>query len=344
MELIRPYAIKPGDTIGVFTPSSPAYQVNEELFSNGIRNLEQLGYRVKLGRLTQSRNTQGYRSGSPQERAQEFMDLIMDDEVHALMSTIGGSNSSSMIPYLDFDLIRQKRKIMCGYSDVTSLHMSILKYAGLKTIYGPAVMTWFGEYPNGIQESIDSFVQAVTFHNAPKRKVVPFARWSNHQRDWTNGDWKNIERQWNENPGWKVLQEGHSTAELVVANLNTLVSAAGTSYFPDLQNKILLIEEMAAPFDRLERNLTQLKLIGVFDQICGLIMGKSEMPNTKGAPFSLDDLLLEVVGRQEYAIISNFDCSHTVPMHSLGQRCTIDLKAQNQWDVTCVLLDSFVEA
>ena len=341
MEILKPYALSSGDTIGIFTPSGPAYQVNEGLFVNGVKNLEQLGYRVKLGSLTQKRQSQGYRSGTPRQRAQELMELIQDDQVQAVISTIGGSNSNSLIPYLDFDLIRQKRKILCGYSDVTSLHLSILKYAGLTTLYGPSVMTWFGEYPNGIQESVESFLKAVSDTTVYPRQIHPFEKWSNHARNWTNGEWKTVPRQWNENTGWKVLREGECQGEIVIANLNTLMSSAGTSYFPNLKGKILIIEEMSAPFSRVERSLTQLKLIGVFDELKALVMGKAEFPDPEGAPFSLDDLLLECVGQHHYPILSHFDCAHTVPMHTLGQACQIELKA-HQTGVHFTLLDSFV--
>ena len=343
MELLKPKSLKKGDTIGIFTPSSPAYIVNEELFLNGIKNLESLGFKVKLGSLTASRATQGYRSGSPQDRADEFMDLILDDEVDALISTIGGNNSSSMIPYLDFSLIRKKRKIFCGYSDVTSLHLSILKYSGLKTLYGPAVMTWFGEYPDGIKESTESFINAVTITSDSPRELKPFPKWSNHLRNWTNGDWKNVPRKWNVNKGWKVLNPGEVQAEIVVANLNTLMSAAGTSYFPELEGKILLIEEMSAPWSNEERNLRQLQLMGVFDKVSGLIMGKPEMPDSEGATFGLDELLLEVVGERDYPILSEFDCSHTVPMHTIGQRVFVRLSATLGYDMSFEVLESFVD-
>lgn len=343
IELIKPNKLNLGDTIGIYTPSTPAYKFNEELFTNGIKNLEGLGFKIKLGYLTQNRSSQGYRSGTPKERADEFMALINDPQVNALMSTIGGMNSNSLIPFLDFDQIRRSRKVICGYSDVTSLHMAILKYSGLKTIYGPALMTWFGEYPNGIKESVDSFLDAVTISNITSRKIMPFKRWSNHFRDWSNGDWKNLPRQWNENSGWKVLNEGEVTSEIIIANLNTLMSAAGTPYFPHLTNRILLIEEMAAPFSRLERSLRQLQLMGVFDVISGLIMGKAEMPNSEGALFSMDDLLMEVVEKRDYPVISEFDCSHTVPMHSIGQCSKVSIKANNEYDVEFNILDPFVD-
>jgi len=342
MELLKPHKLNRGDTIGIFTPSSPAYKANEELFTNGIKNIVKLGFNVKLGFLTEKRSSQGYRSGTPKDRAEEFMELIRDDNVKALISTIGGMNSNSMIPFLDFNLIREKRKIICGYSDVTSLHLSILKYSGLKTLYGPAIMTWFGEHPNGIEESINSFLDAATDNLNQVREIHPFPRWSNHFRDWSNGDWKNIPRKWNKNEGWKVLNEGVVEGEIVVANLNTLMSSAGTGYFPDVEGKVLLIEEMAASWSKEERGFRQLQLMGVFDKISGLIMGKPEIPNDEGAPFGLSELLMEVVGERSYPIVSDFDCSHTIPMHTIGMRSKIHLSADPKSGVTFKILEPFV--
>jgi muramoyltetrapeptide carboxypeptidase len=343
MDLIKPHKLIVGDTIGIFTPSSPSYIANEELFLNGIKNLENLGFKIKLGHLTKNRLTQGYRAGNPRERASELMDLIKDDEVNAVIATIGGMNSNSLIPFLDFDIIREKRKILCGYSDITSLHLAILKYSGLKTLYGPAVMTWFGEYPNGIEDSTQSFMDAVTLSDNKERAIFPFSKWSNHCRDWASGDWKDVPRKWQENKGWKVLNPGRVEGELVVANLNTLMSSAGTDYFPDLKNKIFLLEEMSAPWSKEERSLRQLQLMGVFDQVKGLIMGKVELPDNEGASFSLDDLLLEVVGKRNYPIISEFDCSHTVPMHTIGLNCKVSIDAKKDHDVDFNILESFVE-
>ena len=341
MKLLKPYKLKKGDNIGVFTPSSPAYCINEELFVNGLQNLEKCGFKTKLGFLTAQRAHQGYRSGSAKERAREFMELIYDTEVHALMSTIGGANSNSLIPYLDFAAIRDTRKIICGYSDVTSLHLAILKYSGLKTLYGPAVMTWFGEYPDGVAESTQSFLQATT-DSSKERLLKPFVTWSNHCRNWQNGDWKNIPREWQRNKGWRVLNPGQVQAEVVVANLNTLMSAAGTEYFPCIEGKILVVEEMFAPLSRTERSLRQLQLMGVFDKIVGFVMGKVEKADNEGAPFVLDDLLLEIIEERAYPIISEFDCAHTIPMHTIGQRSKVYIEAKCDYEVLVKIQEPFV--
>jgi muramoyltetrapeptide carboxypeptidase len=269
--MLKPFALKPGDTIGIFTPSSPAYTSNPGLFDNGVKNIESMGFKVRLGHLTEGRQSQGYRSASPQERAKELMQLVLDPEVRGLISTIGGANSSSLLPYLDFDKIRLARKVICGFSDVTSLHLAIAKYAGLRTFYGPSVMCWFGEWPDGIPESTESFLEATVRHFEGERKFETPKKWSNHSRNWENGDWKNIPRDWSPNEGWRTLSEGRVEAEIVPANLNTLITSCGTDYFPDLKNKILLVEDMDAPQSRTERSLRQLSLMGVFDQIAGLV-------------------------------------------------------------------------
>lgn len=342
MELIKPRALKKGDTIGICTPSSPSYTGNPEMFEVALGNIEKLGFKVKLGSLTAARASQGYRSGSPKGRAREFMDLVRDDEVKGIMSTIGGANSNSMIPFLDFAEIRRQRKFFCGYSDVTSLHLAILHYAGLRTIYGTAAMVWFGDYPDGIAESAESFYQAVTETADTPRQLAPFPRWSNHSRDWGSGAWKTEPRKWQTNEGWRVLSEGSARGEIVVANLNTLLCAAGTPYFPSLKGRILLVESMAAPFHMEERDFRQLQLMGVFDDIAGLIVGKPEFPDTEGAPFTHNQLIEEVVGPRDYPIVTEFDCGHTVPMHAIGEAALIELCARGERDVQLTLCEALV--
>jgi muramoyltetrapeptide carboxypeptidase LdcA involved in peptidoglycan recycling len=310
---------------------------------NGIRNLQRLGFKIKLGDLTEVRSSQGYRSATPRERALEFMQLIEDPTVDGLISTIGGMNSSSLIPFLDFNKIRNSQKVICGFSDVTSLHLAILKFAGLRTIYGPSVMCWFGDWPNGVHASQEWFLEATMRHMSGTRAVTAPNQWSNHKRRWDNEDWKNIPREWQTNQGWSILVEGRAQAPILALNLNTLTSAAGTAYWPDFQNKILLLEDMEASLSRTERALTQLKLNGVFDAIDGLIIGKPEVYNQEGAPFNYDDLFKEVIGEKSYPIISNFDCSHCVPMISIPQLAPIKLVAQVGAKVSFEFMDGSLE-
>jgi len=340
--LLRPLALEPGSTIGIFTPSSPAHVDVRDKYLYGLEVLKHMGFDVIEGSLTQSQQIQGYRSGTPQARAAEFMELIRNPKVRGLISTIGGANSSSMIPYLDFDEIRATRKVICGYSDVTSLHLAIIAHAGLSTFYGPAVMPSFGEWPDILPETKESFLQAVQTHRKGTRTLSPPKRWSDHLR-FAPGQWKSEPRLFRDNRGWRALNPGSATAPIIVANLNTLMTSAGTDYFPDLQGKILLVEEMNAPLAGEERNLRHLERLGVFNVIRGLIVGKPEVYDQEDAPFDYDDLIVEIVGPRSYPIVTQFDCGHTNPMLTLAELTEIRLEARAGFEVAFDILGPMVE-
>lgn len=325
--LLKPLALQKGDAIGIFTPSWPGHLILKEKYQHALKELQRAGFKYVEGSLTRSSLSEGYRSGSPQARAEEFMELIRNPDVKCLMATIGGSNSSSMIPYLNFEEIRRSRKIIIGYSDMTSLHLAIGSYSGLSTFYGPAVVSTFGEYPHILNYSLDSFVELACSTKKGKRKISPPSSWSNHFIDATKSNWKEIGREFVFDNSWRVLSEGQATAPIVVADLETLLSAAGTPHFPNLKGCILAIEEMDAPLNKEERNFRHLDLMGVFDVIEGLIISKPSHLDTQGAQFSYDELIVEIVGKRDYPIISHFDCGHTYPMITLSEGLKVSLEA-----------------
>jgi muramoyltetrapeptide carboxypeptidase LdcA involved in peptidoglycan recycling len=85
---------------------------------------------------------------------------------------------------------------------------------------------------------------------------------------------------------------------------------------------------MDAPMPRVERNLRHLERMGVFDQVAGLVMGKPEFFRDEGAPFSMDDLLLEIVGDRAMPVVSGLDCGHTHPMLTIAQGAELSLIAR----------------
>jgi len=322
---IRPPALLPGDTVGIFTPSVPSHVRYPEKWVHGLAELERLGYRPKPGRLTASGRSQGYRAGGPEERAAELMELILDPEVRAVMATVGGANSSSLLPWLDFEAIRAHPKVLVGFSDVTSLHLAFLVRAGVSTFYGPMAMSNFAEWPHVLPETARSFQEAVTFDGPGTRRLEPPPRWSNRAGDWAT-DWK-APRIFQDNEGWRCVRAGEATGPLLAANTGTLLANAGTDVFPRLEGWILLIEDLEAPMSRLERNWRHLERLGVLDRIAGLIVGKPEDFRDEGAPFSMEALLLEILGDRRLPVISNFDCSHTHPMLTLAQGAPLTLRA-----------------
>ena len=340
---IKPKALCKGDTIGIFAPSFPAHVLWREKYLYGLSYLKSQGFQILEGTLTCKGTSEGYRTGSPQERACEFMEFIENKNVTAIIATIGGYNSSSLIPYLDFKMIRNNPKIICGLSDLTALHCAILKYSGVVTYYGPNLMNLI-DYPAPNSYTIESFFNSLMDNSSFNKKVFPPDKWSNHLLDASTDEWKKVQRNYKNNKGWKVLRQGKVTAPILCMNLNTLVSAAGTSFFPDVEDRILLLEEMDAPLDRTERSFRHLELMGVFDKIRGLVFGKIEFPDMSAGDnsFAYEKIILEVIGNRKFPIIIDFDCAHTMPMLTIAQETVVTFEAKNDYSVDFWIEESMV--
>ena len=88
-----PKSLKYGDTIGIYSPSSPVTYTSPKRFERAKSYLQQKGFHILEGSLTGRYDY--YRSGSIQERAEELNALIRNPNVSCIMSTIGGMNSNS---------------------------------------------------------------------------------------------------------------------------------------------------------------------------------------------------------------------------------------------------------
>lgn len=93
--------LKKGDKIGIYSPSSPATVTASKRYLRARQFLESKGFIIVEGNLTGKTDT--YRSGTPRERAEELNALLRDPEIKMVMSTIGGTNSNSMLPYIDYE-------------------------------------------------------------------------------------------------------------------------------------------------------------------------------------------------------------------------------------------------
>lgn len=115
--------LRQGDSIGIFSPSSPITNTVPIRFRRVKEYLEHKGFKIVEGKLTGKADY--YRSGTIKDRAEELNDLIRNPNIQCIMSTIGGMNSNSILPYLDYDAFRHNPKIVIGYSDVTAILLAL---------------------------------------------------------------------------------------------------------------------------------------------------------------------------------------------------------------------------
>lgn len=128
-----------------YSPSSPATYNAPRRFQRAKEYLGNKAFKLFAGRLTGKKDF--YRSGSIEEREEELNELIRNPEVKCIMFVIGGSNSNSILPYIDYKTFKENPKIMIGYSDITTILLAIYTKTGIKTFYGPALIPSFGEFP-----------------------------------------------------------------------------------------------------------------------------------------------------------------------------------------------------
>lgn len=326
MTLLVPPLLQRGDTIGFFSPSSAATVWAPNRFARAKAFLEGQGFRLKAGSLTGQQDH--WRSGSIAARAEELNALIRDPQVRCIMSVIGGSNSNSLLPYLDFEALRRDPKIIVGYSDMTALLLGIYAQTGLVTFYGPALVASFGELPPLVDETLASFLQIGLADEAGVPCALPTpAQWSDERLDWENQTRAKLCQ-----PNRLIsVGTGRVEGRLIGGNLNTMAGIWGSPYMPTIERgDILLLEDSLKSAETLERSFAHLKLCGVFDRIGGLILGKHELFNDQGSGKRPLDILLEVVGEPDFPILAEFDCAHTHPMLTLplGIEVALDLDRQ----------------
>lgn len=320
MEYIQ--KLKIGDSIGIFSPSSPIIYSCPKRFKRAKEYLQNKGFNIIEGNLTGKHDF--YRSGSIKERAEELNELIRNPKVKCIMSTIGGMNSNSILPYIDYEAFKRDPKIIIGYSDVTAILLAIYAQTGIVTYYGPALVASFGELPPFVDYTYKYFEEIIMggtkiphIFDVPEYWTDEYINWELQDRSKENRENKII-----------TVFEGVVRGRIIGGNLNTIQGIWGSKYMPEIRNgDILFIEDSLIDAATIERSFSLLEVNGIFDKISGIILGKHELFDDLQTGRKPYEILLEVLGDRKLPFIADFDCCHTHPMLTLPIGCRIELNA-----------------
>ena len=150
--------LKKGDIVGVIAPSSKIDEDDLEVINNSVLLMESTGLKVKFGKNA-FKNTLGY-GATPKEKAEDINDMFADKEVKLIFCVSGGFSSNTVFEYLDYDLIKNNPKPLCGFSDSTSLENVIYSKTGVITFNGPtfkALTSWATPY--AYEEVVKRFME-----------------------------------------------------------------------------------------------------------------------------------------------------------------------------------------
>ena len=274
-----PSKLKKGDTIGVIAPSNYIEKDDLEYINASIALMEASGFKVKFGKYV-FEDTLGYGT-SPEKRAADINWAFKDDEVKAIMCVKGGEDSNTTLDYIDYEMIKKHPKIICGFSDNTSILNAIHEKTGLVTYHGPtfkSLTSWETGY--AYKQFIKTFVEDTgsLIMGEPEDEYT-------------------------------TIQVGQATGELVGGNLSLFTKLVCGKYAVNLQDKILFLEELgfeAAP-EMVNSNIYYLKQNGVFDRIAGLWIGNYEHPSK----VSIEKIIKNAIGDEyKFPIIKSDNFGH----------------------------------
>lgn len=266
-------ALKSGDTIGIAASASP---FNRQLFLKGTSALKRLGFNTFYRHDIFDQNR--YLAGTDQRRAEEFMELVQNRDISAIMFARGGYGSQRVITRLDPVILSNSPKPVIGFSDLTALLTFLRQRAGFPTFYGP-VVTHLGKAKE--ETTNVSLLRALTSPTPLGQMPMGSA---------------------------KTLKEGAAKGRVVGGCLSLINSSIGTPYELDADGCILFIEETREKVYVLDRMLTQLKNNGMMGKTKAIIFG-SIIP-LEDEPHSIETMITDVLSDFHGPVVIDYPAGH----------------------------------
>lgn len=297
-----PAKLRPGDEVRVVSPAISLRIIPEDQRRTAAERLEALGLRCSFSANAEVLDR--FESSPVESRVSDLHEAFADPGVAGMLTTLGGYNSNQLLGHLDYDLIQENPKVLCGFSDITALATAIHARAGLVTYSGPHFTT-FGMV-RAIGYTREYFERCLM--RAGPFEVPPADHWSDDP--WYE-DQEN--RELVPNPGYEVINEGEAQGTLLGGHLGTLCLLFGTSFMPDLAGSILLLEddEEARPH-HFDRELQSLIHQPGFEGVRGMVFGRFQ----RASKMDLDTLREIVRSRRELdgiPVVANASFGHTTP-------------------------------
>lgn len=274
-------SLKFGNTIGLISPASPE---EPEKIKKSIAFLKEQGFKVKEGKHLYDK--WGYLAGTDEDRAQDLMDMFLDDNVDMILCVRGGYGSMRILPLLDYEAIKKNPKIFIGFSDITTLLNKLAQHCGIITFHGP-----MGTSNLEDSETLKSFLSTLMNGYRPYKLKNP------------------------ENISLNCNTRGIAEGKIVGGNLSLIASTLGTPYEIDTKGNILFIEDIGEQPYAIDRYLTQLSLAGKLQECSGFIIGqftKCSLPNYDRS-LTLNDIIKDRIISLKKPTLSNFMSGHDYP-------------------------------
>jgi muramoyltetrapeptide carboxypeptidase len=301
-----PQKLKPGDEIRIVAPSSSLSIISRGNRGIALKKLSDLGFKITFSKNAEE--TDEFNSSSIKSRVEDLHEAFSDKNVKGILTVIGGFNVNQILKYLNYDLIKNNPKVICGYSDITALSNAIYAKTGLATYSGPAFAN-FGMI-EGFDYTMDYFKRCLMSKSS--FEIMPSEEWSD---DFWYLDQN--KREFIKNEGPYVINEGKADGTIIGGNICTLNLLQGTEFMPSLKNSILFLEDddMNGELFHLnfDRDLQSLIQLPDFKYIKGIVIGRFQKKTnmTKGKITKIIKTKKEL---DNIPVITGVDFGHSSPI------------------------------
>lgn len=313
-KIIKPKRLKAGDTVGVIAPASG---LSQESFDKALQNLENLGFKTKVGKSARSVN--GFLAGTDKQRLEDLHWAFSDSEIKAVWCVRGGYGVTRILPGVDYNLIKKNPKIFIGYSDITALHTAIFQNCGLVTFHGPVASSNYLDYSK---------------NHVVNTLINPSAPYKIELSEYNKAQESNLYKT-------EIITAGKCRGKLIGGNLSLLSALAGTPFaLQNIKGKILFVEDVGEQPYRIDRMLTQLRQSVDLRSLAGIALGIFEDCNPKTAGTqSLLDVLKDRFGDLGIPVIYGLSFGHIRDQFTLPVGIEAELDTAN---ATMTLLETGV--
>lgn len=303
-----------GDHIRVLSPSSSIERLGGfEANLSAKRKLEELGFTVSFSEHY-FENDRFY-SSSIKSRVADLHAAFADPTIHVILTTIGGFNCNELLPYLDYDLIRNNPKIFCGYSDTTALLNGIYAKTGLKTYMGPSFSSF-------------KMIEGQTYQTKMWYRALSHTNYHlEPSQEWSSDAWYNPSQTRHFKPTeWKVYQEGTAHGTIIGGNISTFNLLTGTEFAPKVENYVLFLEEAEGDhYYTILRHLTA--ILQAYPNPKAVVFGRFPK-ETEMTEEIFKAILDKYPLLKTIPVLYDLDFAHTQPLFTItiGANVSIDTK------------------
>lgn len=335
MKFIKPKKLQKGDTIGIISPSWGGPNFFPHIYNEGILVLKEMGFQIKEYPTTRAEPE--YLYNNPELRATDVNEAFQDEEVSAIIASIGGDDSIRLLPFIDEEVIKSNPKIVMGYSD-TAILLTFANQLGLVTFNGPSIMAGFSQmrnFPNAIKHVRDMISSMFeTYEYQPYNEYVDgYPDWENKENTGKINEKQTEYLQWNWLQGTSKVE-----GELFGGCIEVLEFMKGTDYWPEKEfwnGKILFFEtseEKPSPVN-VKYMLRNYGIQGIFEEVKGILLGRAR-EYTIDEKKKLDGIILNVVknefGNSDIPIVTNMDFGHTDPQLIMPLGCKLEIDCERK--------------